>query len=158
MSTDLPKITYELKSAAQESLERMEKYLTPAPRDWLSGALYTLLSHFYREDLPQSHVEAIARDWIAVLEDYPQWAIENARIEWLKTSDKKPKPSNIRQLCDEQIGRYVRLKYLCQRVLNSPLAISKEDIPPEQQESQKQEFNAMLANLKQKLGMEEATI
>ena len=55
--------------------------------------------HWFVSDLPGPAVRAIADDWVAILNSYPQWAIEAACLWWLgpenANSHRKPSPGEI---------------------------------------------------------------
>ena len=57
--------------------------------------MLTLLSHYWRDDDPVELTAAIGKDWADVLEGLPQDAITKARLHYLRTENRKPKPSDI---------------------------------------------------------------
>ena len=69
-----------------------------AHREWIGGAILTLLSHYWREDDPVELTAAIGADWADVLEGIPQKYIQMARISWAGNETHKPKPADIKKL------------------------------------------------------------
>ena len=70
-----------------------------AHREWIGGAILTLLSHYWREDDPVELTAAIGADWADVLEGIPQEYIQKARIQYQRDEPrKKPTPGAIYQL------------------------------------------------------------
>lgn len=70
----------------------------PATREWIAGRVATLLTHFYVAPLGQAQMKAIAADWHEVLCEFPEWAIQQACIDWLSGeigNGKKPSPADI---------------------------------------------------------------
>ena len=149
----LPRITQELKDSAKHCLVRIDQHMQPAEKEGIKAAVVTLLSHFYTADLPEKLYRAIATDWISVLSDYPAWAIEQARIDYLKMTSKKPLPNDIRKLCGKATSKYTALKRQCDHIL-------RQDVEPERGELTEEELKAraaraaqIIAEAKQKMGV-----
>ena len=71
----------------------------PDHRQWIAGRIYTLLSHYWREDDPDALTTAIASDWVEVLAGMPQRAIQNACVQYLRDEPRrKPTPGAILQM------------------------------------------------------------
>ena len=71
----------------------------PEHRQWIAGRIYTLLSHYWREDDPDALTTAIASDWVEVLAGMPQRAIQNACVQYLRDEPRrKPTPGAILEL------------------------------------------------------------
>ncbi len=71
----------------------------PDHRQWIAGRIYTLLSHYWREDDPDALTTAIANDWVEVLAGMPQRAIQNACVQYLRDEPRrKPTPGAILEL------------------------------------------------------------
>ncbi len=65
---------------------------------WITARVLAMQSHFYLPEL-SPEIEALAMaDWIAVLGDVPQAAIDQAVAERLRSSDRaRPTPGEIRE-------------------------------------------------------------
>jgi hypothetical protein len=128
------RITPEIKQAAEITIERIQEYHTPCDREWLKGAVYTLLQHYYVRDLPDMVQKAIAQDWIVILGKYPQWAVEKARIEYLEKNDKKPTPKDISELCNKAMSKNNKLYWKCKEVLILPIEEPKKEISQDERD------------------------
>ena len=80
---------------------RLSSVERAAHREWIGGAMSTLLSHFWREDDPVELTAALGKDWADVLEGLPQEAIEKARLNYLKYETKKPTPAAIYRMAQK---------------------------------------------------------
>jgi len=70
-----------------------------AHREWIGGRVYTLLSHYWREDDEDMLTAAIAADWADVLEGIPQEYIRKACIRYARNEPRrKPTPGAIYQM------------------------------------------------------------
>ncbi len=83
------------------ALCRWQMVSTSAPRPtakWITARVLAMQSHFYLPDL-SPEIEALAMaDWIAVLGDVPQAAIEQAIGERLRSPERaRPTPGEIRE-------------------------------------------------------------
>lgn len=66
-------------------------------REWIGGAVFTLLQHYWRPDDPLEVTAAIAKDWVDILEPFPQAALEHARKSYLQAQpNRRPTPADIR--------------------------------------------------------------
>lgn len=76
----------------------------PAPANWVSGRIVTLLSHYFITQTDERIAKAIAEDWIVILSELPAWAISNACRNYLAGDDckRKPVPGDIRKLAEAQ--------------------------------------------------------
>ena len=65
-------------------------------RDWIADRIFTLLSHFWRDDDSTELTRAIGRDWVDVLEPLSQPDIDRACKKWMRTQrGRKPTPGDI---------------------------------------------------------------
>lgn len=84
---------------AQAIMAQCETLRRPVDRRWLMGRIATLLSHFYVSPMSETEARAVAQDWANALTEFPQWAVEEACDEWLRTMDRRPTIAGIRKLC-----------------------------------------------------------
>ena len=92
----------------------------PEHRQWIAGRIYTLLSHYWREDDPDALTTAIASDWVEVLAGMPQRAIQNACVQYLRDEPRrKPTPGAILELA---------------RALSPPPRLVQVSAPPQRPE------------------------
>lgn len=85
----------------------IDDYLAPPSRTWLLGRVAGVLNHFYVSKTPEQIQEIVARDWLRVLEQYPQWALDQAFTEWLADEQKRPTPAAIRLKAQELSGLWL---------------------------------------------------
>lgn len=140
--------TGEQKQAAQLVIDRIQEHHQPCDREWLKGAIYTLLQHYFVKDLPEQVQKAIAQDWIEILSKYPDWAIETARLRYLEYGDKrKPLPKDMSLLCVDAMKKNNSLLKHCRNILNAP--------EPSQYISQDERDEALrkVEELKKKIGL-----
>lgn len=72
---------------------------TAEHRAWIAGRVFTLLSHYWRDDDPIELTDAIGADWAEVLEGIPQEFIKKACIVYQREEPRrKPTPGAIYQL------------------------------------------------------------
>ena len=77
-------------------------------REWISGRILTLLSHYWRDDDPSEMDAALARDWCDILEGMPQDAIAKACMAYLRQEPRrKPTPGSIYALAREYMPKPV---------------------------------------------------
>ena len=63
----------------------------------MTARIYSLMFHYWRDDMPVEVRGMVIADWRAVLGDLPQAAIERAILERLsEDNDRKPKAGEIR--------------------------------------------------------------
>jgi hypothetical protein len=65
-------------------------------REWIGGRVTTLLAAFYQDKTDELVAEAALADWMDVLEDLPQWAIQKACIWWLKVGPRSERGRPVR--------------------------------------------------------------
>lgn len=102
------------RTMAEAAVKALDGYLRPVNRpDWLAGRIMTLLSHGYIPDIDGPLDDAVTADWMHVLSDQPQWAIQKACLDWLAEPGPegrrkpRPQPADIRQRCYELTGAAV---------------------------------------------------
>jgi len=77
-----------------------------AHREWIAGAIATLLAFYWRDDDPKHLIGAMARDWVKILEGLPQDAIERARLRYLRDEPRRrPTPGAIYAMAREEMPR-----------------------------------------------------
>lgn len=144
-------VSADTKYAASACLRVIDEQFPPVDSKWLAGAVHTLLLHYYVQSLPDSQMQALAKDWVGALKEFPQCAVEHARSQWLKTSDKKPKPANIVSLCQDYIGKYSALKRVCNAVMALPTRRDEAAQTEDEIAAGKDRVREMFANLRQDL-------
>lgn len=98
-----------LKSQAEidETVEAIAYLSKPAPVEWITGRVVTLLSHYFVAQLEAGQAKAVARDWIETLETYPAWAIAKACRWWLSMENPrksfKPVPGDIQDRAHREL-------------------------------------------------------
>lgn len=148
----LPVITLETKSAAEQSIVVISQNLIPANPEGTKAAIFTLMQHYYVSDLPEQVHLAIATDWIACLVEYPAWAIEKSRIDWMKNNKRKPTPSEIVNLCDKAISKDKAMKRQCELILEAEFTPPpKQELNPEEHEKMKKRIDDILKTVKKNL-------
>lgn len=133
----MPPVTPELQEAARISIPRIEARLVPADPEWTTGAVVALLTHYYTAQLPAAVYGAIKADWIACLAEFPQWTIEDARLQWLKKGRRKPIPSDIFTLCARIISKERAALFLCRRILATEIKPSAPEMTTEERAASK---------------------
>ena len=98
-------VSVEQAAEARALIPAFERYLAPPTIPWISGRIATLLTHYYIVDMPKELAGAALRDWVDVLGDLPQHAIQEACLKWLRMeSRKRPGPGDIRELAMRIVG------------------------------------------------------
>lgn len=65
---------------------------------WMTARVYSLMFHFWRDDMPVEVRAMVIADWRSALGDIPKAAIEMAIAERVRDDDRrKPIPGEIRQ-------------------------------------------------------------
>ncbi len=99
----------------------------PDHRQWIAGRIYTLLSHYWREDDPDALTTAIASDWVEVLAGMPQRAIQAACLQYLRDEPRrKPTPGAILALARDATPSPPRLVVAYQAPPPKPERVSGE--------------------------------
>ena len=99
----------------------------PDHRQWIAGRIYTLLSHYWREDDPDALTTAIASDWVEVLAGMPQRAIQTACLQYLRDEPRrKPTPGAILALARDATPSPPRLVVAYTALPPQPERISGE--------------------------------
>ncbi|HLZ10576.1 MAG TPA: hypothetical protein VKT80_18465 [Chloroflexota bacterium] len=102
-------------SAALAELKQVELELAgvldPAPRQWLTARIYSLLSHYPGKPLAQAVEMAIGFDWVEDLEGFPAWAVQEAARQWRRNKENKwrPAPGEMMDLCERIVGPFKTL-------------------------------------------------
>jgi len=88
-----------LSQVSEEHRPMVEKLMKPAGREWTSGRVATLLASYFVSQLPANIQAAIAEDWLAELQSFPAWALQEACRWWLSADNperkRKPHPGDI---------------------------------------------------------------
>lgn len=87
-----------LRSADAATLNAVRQAMKePASGEWLAGRITTLRRH-YSASLPDDrHDEAMMEDWLDVLDPFPQFAVEAACADYLRSETFPPRPADICQ-------------------------------------------------------------
>lgn len=87
------------KTEASEAAEAVHALSVKASSGFIATEVYTLLSHYFVNDLPESVQAKIASQWHRELDGLPAWAIEAACAWWVGRNNdkrgKKPLPGDI---------------------------------------------------------------
>lgn len=94
-------------------------------------------------------MKGIALQWLKCLEEFPDWAVEKAVIDYLKddTKGRKPTPGQIRELAQKAVSKYRVLLVRCNQILAAP--IEEPHIPPTEEE--KAEISRIVAETKRNI-------
>ena len=111
-------ITDEQKRDLKSALARYELYLAPARVDEIAGRIAALLSHYWVGQMPGSLQTLVASDWLEDLGEFPSHAIEEACRRWRRAEIKRPKPAEIRDMCQRIIRKEARERDRIRAILN----------------------------------------
>lgn len=113
-------INDDLKNDAAQIREQLKDVLGGKPSaQWLKDRIMVLLMHWHHKETPQQVINAISQDWINVLKDLPQWSIEEAIVEYNRSSEYKPVPANIVKIAERVLQKYRALDWKCKRILEA---------------------------------------
>lgn len=93
-------------AAAKQLLAEYRAYLAPVPPARLLARITTLLAHFWEGFADHALKKAVALDWADDLEEFPEWAVEDACRQWRRAESRKPTPADIRQRCHEETAQH----------------------------------------------------
>lgn len=148
-------MTEKLRDAARRTIALVEPRMVPADGKWTTGAIAALLMHFYTAALPAEVYDAIRRDWLACLADFPAWAIDQARIEWLKTGKRKPLPSDIVSLCNKAVGKDRAPLLLCRAIGMAEVQPPEIVLTEEERQRNSAEIGEIVKNVTRRLRSED---
>lgn len=149
---DIPVITDALKVAAEQGRLFIEARLAPAQPDWIKGAIVTLLTHYYVADLPEHVHAAVSSDWLEDLQEYPAWAISEARTEWRQNNKRKPTPGHMRELCNKAVSKDKAMLRQCVMILDARITPEPEpELTEEEITVRDEEINQVVADAKKHL-------
>lgn len=125
-----PFVTDKIKEIAKALPGKITEALAPCQdREWLKGAVYSLLQHYYVADLPTQVQTMIAQDWVRALASFPQWAIQLARDEWILKEERKPTPAGIIKLIKKQLSKYYALLIQCDIIIRTEPCQNRTETP-----------------------------
>jgi len=78
-----------------------------AHREWIAGAIATLLSHYFQNDHAEMLTAANCRDWCDDLERFPRDVIGQVLNRWRRTEKRRPCPADIIERCMAELPRPV---------------------------------------------------
>lgn len=116
----MPPATSSLKEKAELVKVKTEAMLAPADSKALAVHVTLLLQHYYRDaNIPPAIAEGLAMQWLECLENFPEWAVKAACIDYLKgdTKGRKPSPGQIVSLAAQQVGKYRALIMRCNQII-----------------------------------------
>lgn len=109
-----------LKQIASDTRKQLAPVLQArVSKQWLKDRIMTLLMHWHNKETPQQIINAMSSDWIDVLQDFPQWAIEEAIVDYNKTSEYKPVPANIVKRAEQAASKYQTLDFKCKLIMQA---------------------------------------
>lgn len=106
-------------------------------REWTAGRVKVLLNHFWRPDDPVEVEEALIRDWVEVLKDYPSAEVNAACRDYLAHPERteagrpvRPIPGTIVRIIERDRSRAAMARLATQR----PVAATepRQIVTPEQ--------------------------
>lgn len=133
---------------------RTERYLTPAESTKISGHITLLLAHYFHDaKVPPAVLEGLTLQWLKVLENLPEWAIEQAVTEYLADDAKgrKPVPGQIKSLADKACSKYRALIVQCDRVIDAQIEPENDRETPEEREASRQRVAEIVAQARRNL-------
>lgn len=74
-------------------------------RQWIGGAIATLLSFYWRSEDDPRVSEAAGKAWADDLEYFPREVICSVLNSWRRTATRRPTPADIIQLCRARMPR-----------------------------------------------------
>lgn len=88
--------------------EAIEYLCKPAPAKWVAGRVATLLASYAQGNrTDEALATAVADDWLALLSDYPAWAIAKACRWWMSMDNPKrgfkPVPGDIQERAHREL-------------------------------------------------------
>lgn len=87
--------------AARRDLTRLERHYRTAARDWLSGRIVVLLSHYFTPDMSEALAVKAIGDWLNVLGGFSAPTIEEACQRYLRSEPRKrPTPGAVYELAE----------------------------------------------------------
>lgn len=115
---------------------KVEEILSPAPSIAISGHVTLLLQHYYKDaSVPAAVMDGLALQWLECLENFPEWAVKTACIDYLKADKKgrKPTPGQIVDLAQIAVSKYNALLWRCREIERAQLAPPPRDpVTPDQ--------------------------
>lgn len=113
-------INDDIKADAANIREQLKNVFSGKPSSqWLKDRIMVLLMHWHHKETPQQVINAISQDWIDVLKDLPQWAINEAVIEYNKSCEYKPSPASIVKIAEKLLQKYHALDFKCRKILDA---------------------------------------
>lgn len=77
--------------------------------EWITGRIMTLLQHYYQPDAHNEVKEAAFHDWVSLLSDFSQRAIEHACGSYLQDQPRRrPTPGDIIRRCEAYRDKMAR--------------------------------------------------
>lgn len=143
----MPAATSSLKEKAALVKAKTEAMLAPAESKKIAGHVTLLLQHYYRDaNIPPAVAEGLALQWLQCLEEFPEWAVQAACVDYLKNDAKgrKPSPGQVVALARQHVGKYQALILRCSQIMR---AKAPEPPPPKPTEEQKKKVSEMLAGV-----------
>ena len=97
----------------------LEAFLRPVDPQRLLLAVAGLLEHWFVADSDDAVAAVVARDWVNALRRFPEWAIADARRDWLEQHASRPAPADIVAACDALVAA-AEIELACLRLLADP--------------------------------------
>lgn len=119
-SHSMPPATYSMKERARQVKGKIATWLAPADSKAIAGHVTLLLQHYYRDaNIPPAIAEGLALQWLECLEEFPEWAVKAACVEYLKNDSKgrKPSPGQVVALARQQVSKYHALSHRCSQII-----------------------------------------
>jgi len=67
--------------------------------EFIAGAVYSLLAHYFDPKHANDVIEITAADWVDTLEPFSAECITEARRRWIANETRRPVPADIKKLC-----------------------------------------------------------
>jgi len=89
---------------ASRALEQFEAWLAPAPKAWLVVAMKALFGRWYVPDYDVQTHAMIAADTLDAISEFPKWAIQEVRRDWIANKDRRPDAADLVRACRELVA------------------------------------------------------
>lgn len=145
----MPIVTADLKKSAELVKFRIEGHLKPAESKAILAHITIMLRHYFFDgQIPPEIMHGLGLQWLKVLQEFPEWAIEQAVTEYLSNDSKgrKPVPGQIKFLADKAIIKYKALITQCDRVSKAKID-EPDDMTEEQKAKMRHRVSIMIGDL-----------
>lgn len=99
-----PPLANDERQAVAALADAYDAALAPGAPERIAARIAGLLAHWRgRDGLSDGEQTMLAADWMAVIGEYPEWAVHEAAADWLRFNRYRPTIAEMRLLCDDAI-------------------------------------------------------